>query len=521
MVAMKVLFHIILISVCIAFDTDAMARDNDKKDGLRSDSTYIALVRNMESATARCDSIVREISALRTRYAERESERESLGARIIALESESYIAKSKCDKAAAALTEYERKWMTDNFGKVQTGDTDDAASGSGGRIPATNTAAREVANLIRNDFFARELSAPDYRMLCEAQDKESDVADAVSEYRNVYASMIALQREYLEAETESVADSIMRKFSLAQQSAEREESEVEQNWTAMYDNKMYIYNLLMEKCGRGDILAETGRKTEEIAQNIADSRGAYASDVIADYYYQKRGLLDYEMRIASALDLVSAKDSLARVATELKNIDYRAGKIVLEKRSFIEYEPLKVIRPTIYNAHNPIPRTKIYEHGTIYRIRIGIFANRPNLSALRGITPLSHTDAYNNGRHAYFVGGFRTKKDADDGVAYLKRLGFKDPKVVLWVDGEYIVDPAKWAAENTGAYNIEISGAASLSERIRAIATARNADCEFSRVGNKFVIGKFADKAAADDVAVKIAGIDPQSTVEVVKVKKP
>lgn len=518
---MKFLFHIILIGVCIALDTDAAARDNGRKGGLRSDSTYIALVRNMESETARCDSLAREISALRTRYAEREAERKSLGARIIALESESYVAKSKCDKAMAALTEYERKWMTDNFGKMPTGDTENAASGSDGQITAPNTASRKVANLIYNDFFARELSAPDYLTLCEAQDKEANVADAVRRYRNVYASMFALQREYLEAETESAADSIMRKFSLVQQAAEREERSVEQNWTAMYDNKMYIYNLLMEKCGRGDILSETGRKTEEIAQNIADSRGAYASDIIADYYYQKRGLLDYEMRIASALDLVSARDSLARVATELKNIDYRAGKIILEKRSFIEYEPLKVIRPTIYSAHNPIPRTKIYEHGTIYRIRIGIFTNRPNLSALRGITPLSHTDAYNNGRHAYFVGGFRTKKDADNGVAYLKRLGFKDPKVVMWVDGEYIVDPAKWEAENTGAYNIEISGAATLSEQVRSIAVSRNADCEFSRVGSKYVIGKFADKTAADDVAVKIAETDPQSTVEVVKVKKP
>ncbi len=518
---MRKFVYIILICAGVAFAADVAARDNGRKEGLRSDSTYVALVRNMETEIARRDSLAREISAMRTRYAERESERESLGARIVVLEGESYAAKSRCDKAMAALAEYERKWMTGNFGKTSNLATADTASDGNGKEPAWNVQSRKVANLVYNDFFAGELSAADYGALRESQEHEVNAAEAVGEYRSVYASMIAVQREYMEAETESVADSIMQRFSLVQQAAERAERAVEQNWASVYDNKMYLYNLLMEKCGRGDILAEAERRTDEIAQTLADSRGTYASDVIAEYYCQKRGLLDYEIKIASALDLVSARDSLARVAAELKNIDYRAGKITLEKRYFIEYEPLKVILPTIYNAQNPVPQTKVYEHGTIYRIRVGIFTNRPNLSVLRGITPLSHTDAYHNGRQAYFVGGFRTEQEANEGVVYLRRIGFRDPRVVMWVDGEYISEPAKWSAENTDEYNIEISGVASLSEQVRSIAAARNADCEFSRIGNKFVIGKFADRSAADEVAAAIAKTDGQPTAEVVKVKKP
>lgn len=517
---MRNFVQIILICAGAVFAADVSAQNNGRNDGLRNDSTYVALVRDMNTEIARRDSLTREISALRTRYAERESERESLGARIVALEVESYTAKSRCDKAMAALAEYERKWTVGNFGKTPADAASDTADADDGK-PARNIPSRKVANLVYNDFFAGELSAQDYGTLCEVQEMEADAADAVREYRSVYASMLAVQREYMEAETEPVADSIMQRFSLVQQAAERAERAVEQNWTAVYDNKMYIYNLLMEKCGRGDILAEAERRTDEIAQNLADSRGAYASDAVADYYFQKRGLLDYEIKIASALDLVSARDSLSRVAAELKNIDYRAGKITLEKRYFIEYEPLKVILPTIYNAQNPVPQTKVYEHGTIYRIRVGIFTNRPNLSVLRGITPLSYTDAYHNGRHAYFVGGFRTEQEANEGVVYLRRLGFRDPRVVMWVDGEYVTEPEKWSAENTSEYNIEISGVASLSEQVRSIATARNADCEFSRTGNKFVIGKFSDRNAADEVAAAIAKTDGQPTAEVVKVKKP
>lgn len=518
MVAMKRLVQIISICAGMAFFTDVAARYDGDRVGLRSDSTYVALVRNMEAEVARHDSLVRKIAVMRAKYAESESERESLGAKIVALEGESYNSKSRCDKAVEALSEYERKWMTANFGKMASGET--AVYGDD-KVRISDVASRKSADLVCNDFFADGLSESDYRALCEAQEMEPNVADAVGEYRDSYAAMVALQREYMEAETESAADSIMRQFSLVRQAAERTEGTVGRGWADVYDNKMYLYNLLMEKSGRSDILAETERKTEEIAQRLADSRGTYASGVIAGYYCQKRGLLDYEIRIASALGLVAAKDSLAQAAAELKRIDYRAGKVELEKRYFIEYEPLKVIKPTIYNARNPIPRTKIYGHGTIYRIRIGIFTNRPNLSALRGITPLSHTDAYHNGRHAYFVGGFRTESEANEGVAYLKRLGFRDPKVVMWADGEYITDPAKWSAENMGEYNIEISGAVSLSEQVRSVAVAKNADCEFSKIGNKFVIGKFADKASADEVAAAIGNIDTQSTVEVVKAKKP
>ena len=252
---MKQFVHIILICAGAVFSAGAATFDNCEKDGLRSDSTYVALVRRMETEIARRDSLAQEISAMRTRYAERESERESLGARIVALEGESYVAKSRCDKAAAALAEYERKWLTENFGKTASDGTVDTMSADVGESSAPSVPVRKVANLVYNDVFARELSASDCRTLREVQDREADAADAVGEYRNAYASMIAVQREYMEAETESAADSIMQRFSLVQHAAEQAERAVERNWAAVCDNKTYLYNLLMEKCGRSDILA--------------------------------------------------------------------------------------------------------------------------------------------------------------------------------------------------------------------------------------------------------------------------
>ncbi len=45
---------------------------------------------------------------------------------------------------------------------------------------------------------------------------------------------------------------------------------------------------------------------------------------------------------------------------------------------FLEYEPIGFVTPAKYNASHPIPKVKVYEHGTIYRILLGTYTNRTN-----------------------------------------------------------------------------------------------------------------------------------------------
>jgi hypothetical protein len=154
----------------------------------------------------------------------------------------------------------------------------------------------------------------------------------------------------------------------------------------------------------------------------------------------------------------------------------------------------------------------------VYRIRIGIFTNRPNLSALKGITPLSYTDKYHDGKYAYFVGGFRSEEEAMEGVAYLKKLGFKSPQPVMWVDGEYISNIAEWKSKNLG-FNIEITGITTLSDAVKAHISLRNENCRFSRVGAAFIVGSFASKSDAELVASEIVAMDSNIKAEVKSVK--
>lgn len=500
MVAMKrfAIITILLFTTSVAFaQTDV--------------ENYRTLVRDMNTLSARRDSLAVAISALRERYISHEAERDELSCRIVALEQQMYATKAQYDKTALAVAEYEQA----HVGAQEPAATPRQAQNA--PASAQHTAERQVANLIFNEFFADNLSREDLTMLRNTVRSEQSAQTAAAEYLQNYKVASALQNEYATTDNEQTADSLMTRFEQLRARLDGAEQNIAQQWSQVYDNKLYCYNLLMEKSNREDMLAYAEQSAEQTAENIGRDAGAYSSDALMRYYYKKRSLTDYETRIASALALTRAKDSLTTVASKLRKENFLLPKVAITKRYFIEYEPLKVVRPSLYNTKNPIPRTKVYEHGTIYRIRIGIFRMTPNVSAWRGVTPLSYSDAYNKGLKAYFAGGFRTEQEAADGVKYLRRLGFRDPAIVMWVDGEYITDIAKWNAEHAGKYNIEIEGATSLSDKVRSAILAQKSDCTLSKAGGIFVAGSFADKASADAAAEAVSAADNTLTVKVVK----
>ena len=105
------------------------------------------------------------------------------------------------------------------------------------------------------------------------------------------------------------------------------------------------------------------------------------------------------------------------------------------------------------------------------------------------------------------MGGFRTEEEALEGVAYLKKLGFKAPQPVMWVDGEYVSNIEEWKKHNIG-FNIEITGVTTLSDAVKAHISIRNDKCQFSRIGAAFIVGTFASQSDAEVVASEIKAMD-------------
>ena len=476
-------------------------------------------VKELERAAFLRDSVADVLAEQRANYAKNESMRESLSPTILSLEKEVERLHAEYKSIYQQLSHAEAKkaiWVFENAKlQVQTEPKQESAvvENSGGYTPDQSRLKRD---LVANDYFAERLSPSDYKSLCDAQKREKRVKEAVDNQVKRYGELLTLQRQYMEVATRAEADDLAKRFAAKVAQIAQCDSEITAMWSSLYYNKMYAYDLLMERSGNTSMLDLSAEGTARAEREVNENSDIYQSDALVGYYARKKALTDYEMQLAARLSLTTSRDSLKLVAAELKNRDYRLSKLSLERRSFIHYEDIKVHNPTIYNAQNPVPRTKVYDYGTIYRIRIGLFSKRPNLSALRGVTPLSYTDAYNENLYAYFVGGFRTEQEAKEGAAYLKKLGFKEPIIAVWVDGEYYptLDDMR---RSQSFYNLEIMGISTLNEEMKAKILAHKSDCTISRIGSTFVIGTFEGKSSAEAVATDLRALNSEIAVKIAK----
>ena len=479
-------------------------------------SAQSALELDLQRAKGRLDSLNSLLAETRNKYASNPDLREELTKQLVPMEAQALTLKQAYDKALkACISNQQRNYVratNDSALAMQYNKSEDTAA------VATLPNYPKVANLVYNKLFQHYISATDLRTLREAQKQEGVVQTKIKEYLRHYDRMVALKLEYERVDTEIAADSILNLLEVARKEANGVEAVIGDTWHTICDNKIYAYNLLLEQKDKVSILTSADEELTKALRESEQVEKQCESPLLCEYFYRKNALLSYECKVADVLELQSAQDSLVKVQRGLKKENYCLPKVTIVRRSFIEHEPIKVIKPTIYTTKNPIPNTRIYEYGTVYRIRIGIFTNRPNLSALKGVTPLSYTDKYHGGKYAYFVGGFRTEEEANEGVKQLVKLGFKSPQVVMWVDGEYISNIAEWKSKNLG-FNIEITGITALPDAVKAHISLRNENCRFSRVGTAFIVGTFASKSDAELVASEIVAMDSNIKAEVKSVK--
>ena len=484
--------------------------------------TFVAqaqTVKDLERAGFVRDSVAEVLAEHRINYARNESMREKLTPTILSLENEVVRLQAEYNKVLAqisqkdikeALTAYKDAQKENRTVKKEQPAVEEKR---GAYIPDK---ARMKRDLVVNDYFSERLLQSDYKALRDAQQREKSLKEAVERYFTKYGELLALQRRYMEVPTREEADEQAKLFVAKRGEMATLDEEITSLWSSLYFNKIYAYDLLMEREGKTAMLDFSAEATARAEREVNDNTDLYESNALVGYYARKKALTEYEMQIASTLSLTTSRDSLKIVSAELKNRDYRLSKLSLQRRSFINYEDIEVKVPTIYNSKNPVPQTKVYDYGTVYRIRIGLFSKRPNLSALRGVTPLSYTTAYNKGLYAYFVGGFRTEQEAKEGVVKLKKLGFKEPIVAVWVDGEYY-PTLEDMRRSESQYNIEISGVATLTDDIKASILSHKNDCTISRIGSTFVVGTFEGKSVAEAVATDLRALNSDIKVEITK----
>ena len=276
-----------------------------------------------------------------------------------------------------------------------------------------------------------------------------------------------------------------------------------------------MYDLLFDKEGRHDMLQRAEGNIFKMRQNIERERGAYLSDALVNYVFQKRCVVDYEVDVATMLGLQVAVDSLARVRKSLDTLRYDYAPIEIKRRYFLNYVPLEFSTKYIYTSKNPMPECEVYENGEMYRIKLGEFAERQPLSKFRGLEPVAYLRSEDGG-WIYYAGGYPTVEALERHLVTVKRLGFRSADVAAWIDGTYAGSRDEISVLKSKSYTIEITGVDALPESVRRVIAQMSEGHELSRVGtDTYLVTGFRSREAAELVVRGIESADSSLKVGV------
>ncbi|MBQ3173720.1 MAG: hypothetical protein IJB56_05390 [Alistipes sp.] len=372
--------------------------------------------------------------------------------------------------------------------------------------------------LMRNDIITELLSEADYAELRTAQEEDASMDSLANSYVDTYNTLTSIAGKYKAATTEEEAEELFVQFHTLQNKAKSINSEIDRRWNHILDTKYYAYGYVLEHRLRYDLLDSSSAEFSNMQQQCSANDGIHASDALMHYAIGRPTLLDFEIDVAREFEIKEALDSLRSHRDSLNIVDYKLKPISIERRLFIDYNPITIGRTNYYNSSNPLPKLKVYERGTIYRILLGTFRNKQPMTLFKGVQPLYIAEE--DGSYAYYAGGFASRSEADEAQLFLKEKGFKQPEVCRWKEGVMVnldaMSDDDTDAELTpvGSRYIVVIECDSISQEMRAAITTTAPEKRISRIGENFAVGTFAERSEADILISTLMERHPEVVVE-------
>ena len=476
--------------------------------GLESNKDYMNLLRNDDKLRQRTDSLMAVVREVRIAMRSDSDLRDSLSQvrldsmRIVLSDAENAIYNMRTQKMKLIdqINAIEQQHVLSSMGNIGGAD-----------------GAKASGSIFNNEYFKKSIEADDFKTLMAMQSKEAMARDYAQTYTKNYTKIKNLYDKYLLVTTEAEAEELYRDMATVMDENMVLERRLSKLWTEIYDQKIYVYSYFLEKESREDILEITESMMMESRQQKLLSVDNCVSESVMDYCLEKPIILNYEMYVAKLLNLTSSIDSLSNASRVVRQIDYRMPVIDVERRSFVDYQPIEFLPRTPYTSSNPIPDCVIYEYGVVYRILLGTYKYKQSASIFRNASPL-YVEQLEDGRFSYYAGGLHNKAEAEAAVEVMKKKGFRSPQIVEWYDGRK-TNLSDMDEGEAITYRLSITGG-ELDDTVRDVISTMAEDCQISKLGEgAFSLGNFVNRALAERVAQAVAKCDEKLSVEVVEIK--
>lgn len=512
------------LTLIFAISAFAIA-DSQEPDfpGLQGNERYMTLKETNTLLQQREDSIQNVIAKTREEFAQRNNidsltneQIDIFTSQILNLEEQIFELRQQRGDVITELNNIEQEYILAHmFAPAPETETTEES------IEETIVAPVEQRMLIHNDIFRRSLTDEDYAELENAQREDEQMAALCNDFQSLYTKFENTTRDYMETTSESVADSLFSVYHSLKREIAILNDAIDSQWAHIIDTKYYAYGYILEKGFRYDLLDNSSEQFSEMQQRCAEKDGLYVSDAIMHYAIGHPTLLDFEIAVAEDLGLQQAADSLHSAKRDFVAPNYRQEMVELERRLFIDYEPIIIGRTNYYTNSNPVPPLKVYERGTIYRILLGKFRSKQPMTLFKGVQPLFITTEED--LYCYYAGGYATLKEAEEAQLFLREKGFKKPEICRWRDGEMInIDTLEEEDDDNttplvGSRYIVMLECDTIDEALRQTITATSPDKVISRRGAQFAIGTFTDYAEATALLTALAEQHPDVGATIVE----
>jgi tetratricopeptide (TPR) repeat protein len=198
----------------------------------------------------------------------------------------------------------------------------------------------------------------------------------------------------------------------------------------------------------------------EIQKNIVDwEKTASEYQSKADTIYKELHI-DTKKTVPTTIPPAIKKDT---VINEIAVYHFKQEVMAIEKpevkeekpplvQSFPVNEPGSVVKPpetksnnvsrfmvldaSPYNDNNPFPVDTPLPQGPFYRIQLGVFSQKVEWNAFKGISPITAETVPGRTMTRYYAGKFNTYDEAINALGKVKQSGFRDAFIVAWYNGE-------------------------------------------------------------------------------------
>lgn len=353
-------------------------------------------------------------------------------------------------------------------------------------------------------------------------DDEKLIPLLVESYRSIHGQATDILESYRSARNLADADSAGKLYAHLTAKAKNVADSIAYKWDDISLEKSNALVDLADSLGLSNLKEDYAVAAHRSEQQMEEFVKRYSDGDVAMYPLRKRDLIDFERRIAAAIGLSDVADSLAQVATQLNEEEYRFEPLRSIQTPVAEFEESVIATPARYKSTKSIVEVPVPTKGYVFSILLGSFKEEPQIGVFRSAAPL-FSERRPDGRTYYYTGLYPTEFSTADAVARLRNAGFKNPTVVMWYKGIRRDDftPTVGTPKST-IYKVEITGADSILpeqvlEIVRQEADGKELSKSLASDGTyTFTVGQFTKRKTAEALAKSIGKLMKSKVIEIV-----